>query len=275
VSTQPHRRFTQIGFDRFIRLHWLERTARLVWAGSDTAALQSTLTEELRGSFRPRSAGVNGSLQKTIHILMKIWARPPRELHRLQWDGLELLSRLSRESQIAVHWGMAMAVYPFWGNVAGQVGRLLRLQGKVRVAEVRRRIVERYGERRSVQDAVRRVLRSMLDWGVLAYPAGRDARHSDGTYVPGLSVAVGQVELIAWLAEAVLHAHPDGMGTMRAVLGSPSLFPFDVSPISAAHLAAVSEWLDVERHGLDQDFLALRPVSIPTTKQSRPRASAR
>ncbi len=59
---------------------------------------------------------------------MKIWVRPPRDLHPLQREGLKLLSHLPRGDHIAVHWGMAMAVYPFWGAVATHVGRLLRLR---------------------------------------------------------------------------------------------------------------------------------------------------
>ena len=68
-------------------------------------------------------------------------------------------------------------------------------------------------------------------------------------------------EVIAWLAEAFLHAHPNGSVALRTVLDSTSLFPFRLSPISADHLVAVSGRLDVLRHGLDQDTIMLRDES--------------
>ena len=188
---------------------------------------------------------------------MKIWVRPPRELHSLWHDGLELLSHLPREEHIAVHWGMAMAVYPFWGAVAAQVGRLLRLQGTTTASQIQRRVRERYGERETVSRAARRVLRSFVDWGVLKEASGK------GVYSAGLSLAIDRVELIAWLAEAFLQAREGGSVALREVLDSTSLFPFRLSPIPADHLAAASGRLEVLPHGLDQDLILLRTERRP------------
>ncbi len=256
-------RLTQIGFSQRVRLEWLERTANLVLAGNDEASIYNALQELLEDKLSVGGNAKRGNREKAITILMKIWVRPPRNLHPLQREGLKLLSHLPREDHIAVHWGMAMAVYPFWGAVAAHVGRLLRLQGTASHAQVRRRVMEQYGQRPTVKDAVRRVMRSMVDWGVVKDAKTHDARRRDGTYLPGLSLAIAQVELIAWLAEAFLRAHPNGSVAFRTVLDSTSLFPFRVSPISAAHLVAVSGRLDVLRHGLDQDLIMLRTVAQP------------
>jgi len=178
MTSRPNRneRHHQIGLDRLVRLRWLEKTANLLLAGNDAPAVKGALQEDLQGAFRTGKTKIRGSLDKTITILMKIWVRPPRNLYPLQREGLKLLSRLPREDHIAVHWGMAMAVYPFWGFVAGHVGRLLRLQGTANHAQVRRRIMEQYGQRPTVKDAVRRVLRSMVDWGVLKDTPTHDAQ---------------------------------------------------------------------------------------------------
>jgi len=79
-----------------------------------------------------------------------------------------------------------------------------------------------------------------------------------GIYTSGLLLAIDRVALIAWLAEAFLHAQPSGSAALRTVLDSPSLFPFRLTPISPAHLITASERLDVLRHGLDQDLIMLR-----------------
>ncbi|MBC7355336.1 MAG: hypothetical protein H5U09_03950, partial [Desulfomicrobiaceae bacterium] len=242
------------------------RTANLVLAGNDEASIYSALQELLEDKLSVGGNAKRGNREKVITILMKIWVRPPRDLHPLQREGLKLLSHLPREDHIAVHWGMAMAVYPFWGAVAAHVGRLLRLQGTASHAQVRRRIMEQFGQRPTVKDAVRRVLRSMVDWGVIKDAKTQNARRTGGTYVPGLSLDIAHEKLIAFLVEAFLHAHPNGSVALRTVLDSTSLFPFRLSPISAAHLVAVSGRLDVLRHGLDQDLIMLRTESLPAAK---------
>ena len=263
-------RLTQIGFSQRVRLEWLEKTANLVLAGNDEAPIYNALQELLEDKLSVGGNARRGNREKVITILMKIWVRPPRDLHPLQREGLKLLSHLPREDHIAVHWGMAMAVYPFWGAVAAHVGRLLRLQGTAAASQVQRRVREQYGERDTVSRAARRVLRNFVDWEVLKETpacAASDAagRSEKGIYTSGLLLAIAQVEVIAWLAEAFLHAHPNGSVALRAVLDSTSLFPFRLSPISADHLVAVSRRLDVLRHGLDQDLIMLRTERPPTT----------
>ena len=80
---------------------------------------------------------------------------------------MEILQGLPRKERIAVHWGMAMAAYPFWGAVAAHTGRLLLLQGTAAAVHVQRRVKEDYGERETASRAARRVLRSFIDWDVL------------------------------------------------------------------------------------------------------------
>ena len=255
MSSYANRRASQVGLDRLVRLNWLERTARLVLAGNDATAVKEALQESLRGALRSNNTKVRGSLDKTITVLMKTWVRPPRDLHSLQREGLKLLLHLPREDHIAIHWGMIMAVYPFWGNVAAHVGRLLRLQETAAAGQVQRRVREQYGERETVSRRVRYVLRSFVDWEVLKETPEK------GVYTAGRALAVDQAEVVAWLAEAFLHAHPNGAAALRTVLGATSLFPFRLGPISASHLGEVSGRLDVLRHGLDQDLIMLRTES--------------
>lgn len=245
-------RLTQIGFSQRVRLEWLERTANLVLAGNDEASIYNALQELFEDKLSVGGNAKRGNREKVITILMKIWVRPPRDLHPLQREGLKLLSHLPREDHIAVHWGMAMAVYPFWGNVAANVGRLLRLQKTAAASQVQRRMREQYGERGTVSRAARRVLRSFVDWEVLKETSEK------GIYTAGLLLAIAQVELIAWLAEAFLHAQANDSVPLSTFFNATSLFPFRLSPVSTAHLAAASERLEVLRHGLDQDLIMLR-----------------
>jgi len=245
-------RFNRVGFSQRVRLEWLEKTANLVLAGSDEASIYSVLQELLEDKLSVGGNAKRGNREKVISILMKIWACPPRCLQPLQCEGLNLLKTLPREDHIAVHWGMAMAVYPFWSAVASHVGRLLRLQGTVSASQVQRRVRELYGERDTVSRATRRVVRSFVDWEVLKETSGK------GIYVSGLTLAISHVELIAWLTEAFLHAQPKDSMALRTILCSTRLFPFHLSPIPAEYLVAVSERLEVLRHGLDDELIMLK-----------------
>lgn len=252
MTTSRDRRFTQIGIDRLVRLKWLDKTASLCLADNDAEAIGTTLKTDLREHFQTDVSVVRGSIDKSITVLLKVWVRVPAELEPLRSNGLDLLKRLPRRDHVAVHWGMVMAVYPFWANVAAQVGRLLRLQGSVGAAHVQRRLREQYGERETVSRRVRYVLRSFVDWGVLS------ETEASGVYGAGLSLPIDDTRLVAWLVEASLQARSGTTAPLQDLIGSPSLFPFRLKPIHAENLLAACPHIDLVRHGLDAELLMLR-----------------
>ena len=246
------RRKDQIGFSQRVRLEWLEQTANLVLAGNDKTAVNDALQELLKDKVSVGGQAERGNREKIITILLKAWLAVPSKLESLRVEGLELLKRLPRRDHLAIHWGMVMAVYPFWSGVAVQVGRLLRLQGSAAAAHVQRRVREQYGERETVSRAARRVLRSYLDWGVLQESGTK------GIYTAGTTLAVDDSRLIAWLAEASLHACANGSAPLKDLIDSPSFFPFRIKPIQADNLLKASPNLDVIRHSLDEDLVILK-----------------
>lgn len=252
MSSNGSRRFTQVGVDRLVRLKWLEQTASLVLAGNNDAKIKAILQADLKDSFRSDKPEVRGSIDKSITILRKVWLRVPAGLESLHIGGLDLLKRLPENYRIAVHWGMVMAVYPFWAGVALQTGRLLKLQGSAAATQIQRRIREQYGERETVSRRTRYVLRSYVDWGVLS------EANEKGIYNAGTYLAVDDSRLIAWLVEASLHARADGSAPLKDVIDSPSLFPFCLRPIPGESLLATSENVDILRHGLDDELVMLR-----------------
>lgn len=260
------RRTDQIGFSQRVRLEWLAQTANLVLAGNDKAAINEALQELLKDKVSVGGLSKGSNRDKTISILRKVWVTTPEELIPLRNDGLSFLSTQSssltpHHLSIAIHWGMVMAVYPFWSCVATQTGRLLRLQGSAAAAHVQRRVREQYGERETVSRAARRVLRSYLDWGVLQETGAK------GIYSAGATLAIDDSRLIAWLAEASLHARANGSAPLKDLIDSPSFFPFRIKPVRAENLVAASSRLDLIRHGLDDDLIMLRKQ---TTKGGAP-----
>jgi len=251
MDKRNQRRFEMIGVDRLVRLDWLQETAQLALAGDDVETIKNYLREHIQGEFPSSDSSVRGSIDKTLTILLKIWVRPPKELQDLHARALEHLQDLSRQERLPLHWGMTMAVYPFWGAVAGSVGRLLGLQDNVAAVQVQRRLREQYGERQTVSRRVRYLLRSFIDWGVL-----KEA-DAQGIYLRGQQESVIDTGVAAWMIEAYLQSISEGSSEFRSILNSPRLFPFHFPSMAAGRLEQLSDGIKVVRHGLDQELVML------------------
>jgi len=247
-----NRRTSEIGFSQRVRLEWLEQVANLVLAGNDKSAINDALQGLLKDKVSVGGQAIRGNREKIITILMKVWFNSPPVLEGLRVRGLELLKVLSPRDCMIVHLGMVMAIYPFWADVAAQVGRLLRLQGTAAAAHVQRRVREQYGERETVSRAARRVLRSFLDWGVL------EETGKKGIYRLGSVSTVIDPRVVAWLVEACLRMRAATSAELGDVLESTCLFPFQIARVAADQLVGASTYLDVLRHGLDQQLVLLR-----------------
>lgn len=239
----------QIGWSQRIRLEWLERTANLVLAGNDKDTVFASLQQDLQNQLSIGGTAKRGNREKAITILMKLWSVPPKQLQDFRNRGLKLLQALPEKKHILVHWGMAMAVYPFWGRVAEQTGRLLRLQGQVAAAQVQRRIREHYGERETVSRAARRVLRSFMDWGIL------EDSGKKGVYVQGKNLPIDDPGSVGWLIEALLRADSKESASLNSLMQRPSLFPFSFSANVSLNSYANLEFM---RFGLDEDMVMLK-----------------
>ena len=234
-------------------MEWFEQTAHLILAGNDKTKINNSLQDLLRDKVSAGGASARGNREKVITILLKTWLTVPREREKLRDEGLEIFQRLPRKDRIAVHWGMVLAAYPFWGcRRRAYTGRLLRLQGTAAAAHVQRRVREQYGERETASRAARRVLRSFIDWAVL------NETQDKGVYEHGQQYPIEEPGLIAWIVEASLRARSNGSAAIRDLLASPSIFPFRLAHVSAEHLTSLAPRLEILRHGLDDDLAILR-----------------
>lgn len=241
----------QIGFSQRIQLEWLERTANLVLAGNSKKEIEECLQTHLQDQLSIGGTAKRGNREKAITILTKVWVDVHKELGPFRDDGLKLLQRLSIEKHLAVHWGMSMAAYPFFGSVADTTGRLLRLQDNITASQVQRRLRELFGERETVYRAARRILRVFFDWGVISESTKK------GVYVSGHTMSITNKELAAWLIEASLLANGKTSGSVKTITQSPTLFPFKI-PIPKALDLDKSKRLEILRHGLDEEVVSLQ-----------------
>lgn len=245
----------QVGFSQRIQLQWLEYTAQLAMAGKSRVEVDAALQEHLQDKLSVGHQVQRGNREKAITILLKIWIAPSQGILALRDDGLDLLQRLPANQRRALHWGMSMAAYPFFGGVASVLGKLLRLQDQVTTAQVQRRIREQLGERETVARAARRIYRTFIDWGVLSETGTK------GVYQKPPPIRVSDAHLVAWLLECVLYANGGGWTSLTALSGHASLFPFAIET-SVQEPMRGNPRLEFMRHGLDQEMLRLKCNSI-------------
>lgn len=234
-----------IGFDRRIRLEWLDATAWKTGTEENVAEVRKYLNELLKTEYKNKEAR-----RKTITVLTRIWVRVPDEHRVLQGRARKILFESDPETRLWLHWGMTLLAYPFFRDITTIIGRLLTLQSEVSLQQISRRLAERWGERPSVHRACQRVVRSMVDWGVL------DDTSTRGVYIPVAKKETAAEDVQLWFLEALLCSEPTPIIPLQQLLQIPSAFPFhlDISIVAIRQ----SKQLEVQRQGLDLDMVLIR-----------------
>lgn len=215
----------RIGFDRLIRLRWLDRAALLAAELRDADRLHQAMLAHLAGELPGAKAQLN-----TASVLTRIWWRAPEEHVPLRDEALAQIGACTPEERLVYHWGMCLLAYPLFRDVAATAGRLLRLQGVVRQAQVVSRISGAWGNRSTLDTAVPRIVRSLVDWGVLA------AAEEKGAYRAGTEIALARRGMTSWLLTTVRTARASDLPP-NELLHAPEVFVFHL-PSAAGVLGA-------------------------------------
>jgi hypothetical protein len=243
-----------IGFDRRIQVEWLDKVAKWASEGLPLISIRERVYQALDG--RVSGAVEDGALRKTFTVLVHVWVSVPEKVVPLRDEGILLLEKARGKERLAVHWGMCMATYPFFSEVARQVGRLSNLQERFTLEQVRRRVVEGWGDTERVRRSVRHIVQTLRDWGVLL------SEEEKGTYSKNAPINIEITTLKAWLVEAQLLSNGAGAVPLKAILEGPALFPFRIGRITTKEIEQ-NQRLTTFRHALDEDMVSLRDRTIP------------
>jgi hypothetical protein len=193
--------------------------------------------------------GNSSARKKTVTVLTHIWCTVPLEASQLRDRAIHLLATASGAERLGLHWALMMATYSLFADVATTVGKLLALHQHAVHSQVRRRVVESWGDRSTVSRAVARILRSMVAWDIL------NDTQTPGVYMPPprlgpITPSPGILLLEAVLIDADDHAIP-----ADTLLNHPALFPFqlDLNP----HDLRKAPTLRIDRQGVDVDVVRL------------------
>ena len=192
-----------VGFDRFIRLDWLDACAFAVADGLNLEEIDEKMNIILEGHLS--SNGDRNPRDKAKTILFKVWVKSFTEIQPMKREAIYWLSESDRSERIALHLGMSLVNYPFVYDVISIVGRLLSLQEGFTLEDVRSRIFQLWGDRPTVFYSVAKLLGTLNDWGIIQKNGRR------GQYSPGTEPICIRPILYPWLVEALLRATGDKM----------------------------------------------------------------
>ena len=249
-------RHDKLGIKQTIQRYWMDCTVQMMLAGMSEREVRAELGEFLRTQKQSGGTGQRG--EKTYGMAIAIlasWFAPDSDLVPFRDDALRIARSLPVEQWLPLHWLIISASYPFWFNVARQVGRLFNLQDRITQAQVFGRLKEQYGDRETVARNARYTVRSFVAWGIL-----KDSKDK-GCYEKSAPISVADPDLAILMFEAALYAVPEAKGTLDLLMNSPAFFPFQLPAISGDYVFQHSERLEVVRYGLNDILLVLKKKS--------------
>jgi hypothetical protein len=240
----------RIGFDRTIASEWLDIAVARAMTGETPEATRKFLWDFLADVQLGKTH--NSGRGKTLSVLTRIWEDVPEQAKPLKRAALQSVAATTGERRIAVHWAMVAGTHPFFFDVATHVGKLLKLHGEANRSQVKRRMIETWGDRSTLERTIQHVLRSMVQWGPLR--KGDEAGSLIGPPEPvRISRDVGQL-----LLHSVVLGHGGGLPYPQLV-NHPALFPFRVD-VPERDLMR-NPIFHVQRQGDQSDFVELASSS--------------
>jgi len=205
-----------IGFNRHLEPEWLTQTASWVANGIEGKELKQHIDTMLTPVFTSKVAK-----DKTRNLLFGIWNKVPKHIPKAFQDDAAKLIMEHSELNLAFHWGMMLAKYPFFTLVVGQIGRLTKLNDSFLYGQLEQRVVESLGDTSTIKRSMQFVVRTLMNIGVLANP-------KQGVYQIQKPIKVDVSAVKAWLVEASLHSDNVSSRSLTAIGDATVWFPFEL-----------------------------------------------
>jgi hypothetical protein len=246
------KRHEKLGIKQTIQKDWMDRVVQMMLAGISEKEIRLELDGFLSTQLQSGGTGERG--KKTYGLAIAIltsWFSPDRDLVEFRDAALGIAKNVPADQWVPLHWAVISASYPFWFNVAIQVGRLLNLQDQITQPQVFGRLKEQYGDRETVARNARYTVRSFVAWDVLMDSEAK------GCYERAPPMNIPDSDVAILMIESALHANSSGKMALGALLNNPAFFPFSVPTLGGEYISQASSRIVVDRYGLDDELLSL------------------
>lgn len=246
-------RHEKIGIKHVIRPEWMDKIVDMMLAGMSSSEIRKDLDEFLSDKKQSGGTGERGkeAYKKAVTNLMLTWCTPEKDIIPFRDAVLALAKKTPVSERLPLHWAMISAVYPFWFGVAKQIGRLLNLQDQITKKQIIQRLKEEYGDRETISRFARYVIRSFVAWGILEDAAIK------GNYIQVSKIPTDQQQ-VAILIESILFSSPESQIAFKKTIASSSLFPFQISAISANYMQQNCPRITVNQFSPGEEMISLK-----------------
>jgi hypothetical protein len=238
-----------VGISQKIRRAWIDFVLDRLAQTTDEKQLRSMLDAHLREDLPGTE-----SRAKAAGIVLRIWVGINPKHVNFRDRAVALLTRISGQERIWLHWGMTALAYPFFRDLAEVIGRMLMLQDDFTTVQVQFRLTTIWGDRTTSKEAAQKLITSLVDWGVLKKTKGR--------FRLARKITTGASDLQLWLLEAMVSASASDEIEAHQLLRLPELFPFTFN-VNVGDLRKHEDFT-IHRQGLDMDMVAVRQVKSQT-----------
>lgn len=243
-----------VGFNRNIRLAWLDATAAFCSEIDDPAQIRA----RLEGIVGLEIASVTNR-RRAIDILLNIWVKTGSLAPELREQAVAMFRATPVVTdRLWLHYGLTLVYYPFFREVVAAIGRATRYDETVTPGVVKQRLIAERGHLGSLDKAVERVFFSLRDWGVLVESRARYVYRAQRDMFKASSL-----DLQLWLLACGLHAHPGQAIVYADLIRLPELFPFHFT-VSLDEIRR-SCGFEIQREGAGWDMV--RFASAPPFQQ--------
>lgn len=238
---------TGIALNRTLRAEWLYEALRLASLEVENQQAKGMLTDLLK-----REISGEESIRKSLRYLNAIWLSPSNILESLRDNALVAYKGTKGHKEYAgLCYFMLIATYPFVREISAICGRLIRLQGEVKMEQIKRRAAEMFGENAHLLRSTRHTVSVIHSLGILA------SGEAKGSYVASSQQETRSNAYAAFCIEALLRSYGAGKLLKRQEIEShPALFAF--KPGQLLDAALMDGRFIVTRESISEELVGIR-----------------
>lgn len=209
-----------IGFNRNIKLDWLNATASFCAETNDPAEIR----ERLEVVVSQDRNGVE-AIRKSIDILINIWHKNKEKHPALVEFAIKHYQETFQLSdRLWLHFGLTLLYYSFFRETVSVIGKLSKHGSLITNKEVIKQLISERGHLGSLERSVQRIVSSLKDWKLLvdsdqafAYKACYRELESDS------------LELQAWLLQCAFIGKGVEQIPYEDLIRLPDIYPFNIN----------------------------------------------
>ena len=208
-----------IGFNRNIKLDWLNATASFCAETDDP----SEIRERLDAVLAQDRSGAE-AIRKSIDILVNIWHKNGEQYPELLEFAIKHFQDTFHPSdRVWLHFGLTSLYFSFFRETASVIGKLSKRGSLITNKEVIKQLISERGHLGSLERSAQRIVSSLREWDILT-----DSDQSFAYQARFRELETDNQELEAWLLKCAFIGKNVEQIPYEDLIRLPELFPFHI-----------------------------------------------